>query len=355
MAASDFAKRQLKKHGWTEGSGLGKQEDGRSEPIKVSLKMDKSGVGHDPGKEFTDHWWLRVFNEAAQKIGKKKQDDLKADEDSKLTEKKNTKNKLYNNFVKSTTLTNGVDEKHRNSDSSSDESTDHGNNTSVPTLNDIHKFCGGATGHKAAGFGIKMGGKLARIAEHDKMFEEGLEKEKRSSMSKKVTFAKDNSHDNMREMSSLNSESPSSKDIPCESSGGKRKKKKHRKDKYSVDNDSHCLTQKLTGGFDETQDDKVPETTVCKKNKLKKKHKKKTYNDNIEERSVNELPKNNETQHEDTRKKKKRKRSSVTSENDMPEIKPSKKKAAKDNICSSELVEDSKSNDIRKKKKRKKH
>lgn len=25
-------------------------------------------VGHDPGKEFTDHWWMRAFNDAAKKI-----------------------------------------------------------------------------------------------------------------------------------------------------------------------------------------------------------------------------------------------------------------------------------------------
>ena len=28
-------------------------------------------MGHDPGKEFTDHWWMRVFNDAAKKGGTK--------------------------------------------------------------------------------------------------------------------------------------------------------------------------------------------------------------------------------------------------------------------------------------------
>ena len=30
--------------------------------------MDKAGVGHDPSKEFTDHWWDNVFNNAAKNI-----------------------------------------------------------------------------------------------------------------------------------------------------------------------------------------------------------------------------------------------------------------------------------------------
>ncbi|XP_059154223.1 G patch domain-containing protein 4-like [Physella acuta] len=170
MAGLDFAKRMLKKQGWTEGSGLGKKENGMSEPIKVSLKMDKAGVGHDPGKEFTDHWWLRVFNEAAQKIGKQK--------DDKEQKPKTTSVNVYKGFVQSSTLTNGVEEDNKNdSDSSEDEP---GEAVSIPTLDDIHKFCGGATGHRAAMFGIKMKGKLSRVAAQDQKFEETLNRKKSS-------------------------------------------------------------------------------------------------------------------------------------------------------------------------------
>ena len=27
-----------------------------------------AGVGHDPGKQFTDHWWDNVFNSAAKNV-----------------------------------------------------------------------------------------------------------------------------------------------------------------------------------------------------------------------------------------------------------------------------------------------
>ncbi|KAI0240336.1 G patch domain-containing protein 4 [Lamellibrachia satsuma] len=55
----------LEKHGWQKGSGLGRGENGIKEAIKVKIKNDTTGVGHDPGKEFSFHWWDHVFNKAA--------------------------------------------------------------------------------------------------------------------------------------------------------------------------------------------------------------------------------------------------------------------------------------------------
>ena len=49
-----FAERMLRKQGWKEGDGLGKQQQGITDPIKASLKFDKTGVGHDIAKEFTN-------------------------------------------------------------------------------------------------------------------------------------------------------------------------------------------------------------------------------------------------------------------------------------------------------------
>lgn len=37
-------------------------------PIKAKLKFDTAGLGHDRAKEFTDHWWERAFNDAAQNL-----------------------------------------------------------------------------------------------------------------------------------------------------------------------------------------------------------------------------------------------------------------------------------------------
>ncbi|CAB3999064.1 G patch domain-containing 4-like, partial [Paramuricea clavata] len=64
----DFAKKQLEKHGWSEGKGLGKDESGRASAIKVGVKNNTLGVGFDVGKEFTNHWWDHLFNKAASNI-----------------------------------------------------------------------------------------------------------------------------------------------------------------------------------------------------------------------------------------------------------------------------------------------
>uniref|UniRef100_A0A5F8GDX8 G patch domain-containing protein 4 n=1 Tax=Monodelphis domestica TaxID=13616 RepID=A0A5F8GDX8_MONDO len=63
-----FAEEQLQRHGWSQGKGLGKKEDGIAQAIKVKLKQDNAGVGHDPSKEFTNHWWSQLFNKTAASL-----------------------------------------------------------------------------------------------------------------------------------------------------------------------------------------------------------------------------------------------------------------------------------------------
>ena len=49
-----FAERMLRKQGWTDGQGLGKTQQGIVDPIKPTLKFDKTGIGHDHAEEFTN-------------------------------------------------------------------------------------------------------------------------------------------------------------------------------------------------------------------------------------------------------------------------------------------------------------
>lgn len=60
--------RMVKNGIFVTGSGIGSKNQGISEPIKPQLKFDTSGVGHDPAKEFTHHWWDMAFNKAAKRI-----------------------------------------------------------------------------------------------------------------------------------------------------------------------------------------------------------------------------------------------------------------------------------------------
>ena len=57
-----FAKKHMYKKGWAEGKGLGRNESGMKTAIKVKIKRDQAGVGHDMAEEFTFQWWDHVFN-----------------------------------------------------------------------------------------------------------------------------------------------------------------------------------------------------------------------------------------------------------------------------------------------------
>lgn len=50
------------------GKGLGKNETGISSALKPKLKFDNTGIGHNAGDEFTNNWWEKLFNTAANNI-----------------------------------------------------------------------------------------------------------------------------------------------------------------------------------------------------------------------------------------------------------------------------------------------
>merc|ERR1712154_116750 len=174
VVQSDFASKILEKHGWTEGAGLGKEEQGMQAPIRVFLRKteDKTGMGHDPGKEFTDHWWMRVFNDAAKKGGTKTE--IKCPKERKEKEMSEKQKAFYSRFTKGGILDQGVEEKKMDTDEESSSDDEPALKKSVPTLNDLHKICGGATGSRAGAAGMKMGGKLSRAAAQEKLFEEKI-------------------------------------------------------------------------------------------------------------------------------------------------------------------------------------
>lgn len=88
----DFAKKQMQKYGWEEGKecigyvvfltcffntqsmfvivgkGLGKNEDGIAKAVKPKLKFDNAGIGHNLSADFTDRWWERLYDKAADNV-----------------------------------------------------------------------------------------------------------------------------------------------------------------------------------------------------------------------------------------------------------------------------------------------
>ncbi|XP_068425039.1 G patch domain-containing protein 4 [Clinocottus analis] len=183
-----FAEKQLLRHGWEQGKGLGRSENGISEAIKIKVKCDKGGVGHKEGEQFTFHWWDHVFNKASSNLRVESDQNgiqlkkMVEDDDGTISNKKPrkaalAKAKLYGCFVKSATLLSGQeqpDPKACSSDSSSsdednDQKLDLSSTTKISDA-DLIRVCGGRTAHKGARHGLTMSAKLARLEQQEAEF-----------------------------------------------------------------------------------------------------------------------------------------------------------------------------------------
>ncbi|XP_030821148.1 G patch domain-containing protein 4 [Camarhynchus parvulus] len=180
-----FAETQLRRHGWRRGQGLGRREDGIAEAIRVKVKCDTAGVGHDAAEPFTFHWWDHVFNKAAANIAVEAGQDgisVKAlsEQGGSISNKKPRKagssgNLLYGRFVKSATLTACGEESVTASSESSQEEEEEEEKldlSSIRRLTDeeLVQACGGRTAHKGARHGLTMSAKLARLEEQERAF-----------------------------------------------------------------------------------------------------------------------------------------------------------------------------------------
>ncbi|XP_059688255.1 G patch domain-containing protein 4 [Gavia stellata] len=179
-----FAESQLRRHGWRRGQGLGKREDGIAEAIRVKVKCDTTGVGHDAAEPFSFHWWDHVFNKAAANIAVEAgQDGISmktlSEQGVKISNKKprkacGTGSMLYGRFVKSATLTARGEEstKLHTGSESSEEEEEKLDLSSARRLTDeeLMRACGGRTAHKGARHGLTMSAKLARLEEQERAF-----------------------------------------------------------------------------------------------------------------------------------------------------------------------------------------
>nr|KAF6290680.1 G-patch domain containing 4 [Myotis myotis] len=161
-----FAEEQLLKHGWTPGKGLGRKENGITQALRVTLKQDTHGVGHDPAKEFTNHWWNELFNRtAASLVVDTKQDGVQIRRLSKETTRHNhpKPNMLYQKFVKTATLTSDGEKPDKDLESCSDDDNQEPQPSKILTDEMLLQACEGRTAHKAARHGITMKAKLAPL------------------------------------------------------------------------------------------------------------------------------------------------------------------------------------------------
>ncbi|NXK20269.1 GPTC4 protein, partial [Arenaria interpres] len=169
------------------GQGLGKREDGIAEAIRVKVKCDTAGVGHDAAEPFSFHWWDHVFNKAAANIAVEAGQDgvsmkTLSEQGLEISNKKprkagSTDSMLYGRFVKSATLTARGEESTKlppASESSEEEEEEEKLDLSSArrrlTDEELMRACGGRTAHKGARHGLTMSAKLARLEEQERAF-----------------------------------------------------------------------------------------------------------------------------------------------------------------------------------------
>ncbi|KAM4860845.1 G patch domain-containing protein 4 isoform 1-T1 [Thomomys bottae] len=168
-----FAEEQLLKHGWTQGKGLGRKENGITQALRVTLKQDTHGVGHDPAKEFTNHWWNELFNKTAANLVVETGQDgvqIKRLSEETASRKCSKPNLLYQKFVKTATLTSGGEKPNKDLESNSDEDNRGPIPPKILTDEMLLQACEGRTAHKAARLGITMKAKLARLEAQEQAF-----------------------------------------------------------------------------------------------------------------------------------------------------------------------------------------
>nr|XP_047910231.1 G patch domain-containing protein 4 [Anser cygnoides] len=165
------------------GKGLGKREDGISQALRVRVKCDSAGVGHNAAEQFSFHWWDHVFNESAANIAVEDgQDGVRVrtlgEQRAGISNKKprkaaGTSCKLYGRFVKAATLTaRGEEPAKLPAGSESSEEEEKLDRSSARRLTDeeLVRACGGRTAHKGARHGLTMSAKLARLEEQERAF-----------------------------------------------------------------------------------------------------------------------------------------------------------------------------------------
>ncbi|XP_049882840.1 G patch domain-containing protein 4 [Pectinophora gossypiella] len=274
----DFARKQLEKYGWTDGKGLGKNENGISEALKPKLKRSVTGIGHDPAADFTEHWWSALYDKAAKNVeveekdGKTKKIKTK-DDQFKITSSTYQLNKKpgatdkeeYSEFfIRKAVLTGESQEKVGES-----ESEEENEKRDVFKLTDEELFaaCEGRTAHKGARHGLKATGKLARIAQQEQMLLNQPQYEGYSHAKKLKKDKNTLQHDNVVEDANLNNE-----EYCIQNKKKKKKKRKRCLSNENVDNVAESTEPLPVEKDTEMAGDNISINKKCKKSKRKQKY-----------------------------------------------------------------------------------
>lgn len=320
-----FAQAHMAKCGWKEGRGLGREETGMTEAIKVKLKFDSAGFGHDRAEEFTFQWWDHVFNKAADNltVTKNEKGGIELQQKEKLVVSKSRpeaaraamKEKLYGSFVKGATLHGSKEIYPQNSSDESDEDDEPRDMSMRLSDDQLFKICGGMTAHKGARHGLNMNAKLERIRLQE---EELLHKWKGEEAQQNTS--------SQLESSLNNSIQHSEKDNPME------KKKKKNKNKEVLEESINDVEYEETKNKRKYTYDEENAGEMKKKKKKNKHLDQGAMNDSGIESIEYEITENKE-------KKKKKKKEVEHPSEEQEQSKKKKKKSKKDKDESHKISE----------------
>ncbi|XP_054035463.1 G patch domain-containing protein 4 [Dryobates pubescens] len=312
-----FAERQLRRHGWKRGQGLGKRQDGIAEAIRVKVKCDTAGVGHDAAEPFTFHWWDHVFNQAAANISVESgQDGISmrslSEQGAHISNRKPCRagragTMLYGRFVKSATLTACGEQPTELPRGSSDDDDDDDDDDDKLDLSSVRRLtdaelvqaCGGRTAHKGARHGLTMSAKLARLEEQERAFlatyrqKEQQQEPPRSSpaaerQEKKRRKKRKHSRDG-GDPEELQSQQLSEEEVVGEEEMVMKRKKKKKRKQQEVSREEEVVGEKgkvaKRKKKQEENEGELAETEMEKKSKKKKKKK-----EDKEELAESEVP-----------------------------------------------------------------
>lgn len=196
----DFAKRQMKNMGWSEGKGLGAEENGIVKPIVPNIQMDTRGLGFSiaDSLQIKNQWWAEAYNVASKGLKPEykitsvgvivKTKSCSKNDDN--IEENPEEDKVYNqHFVSAGTITNKTDDdieqindkscskkkrkkklKKEIDDEKSEEIKNENKLKKSLDFNVIFAKNKNITCHKAARLGIKMSGKMKRLQEQEAKF-----------------------------------------------------------------------------------------------------------------------------------------------------------------------------------------
>jgi len=272
LVGTEFARSHMEGKGWNLGEGLGKHSQGIVDALKPKLKFDQTGVGHNRAEEFEFHWWDHVFNKAAKSVKVEDTEgevrvDFNSDKSELSTKKmrrkarKEIRNKLYSNFVKSGTLTGGKMEKEEGDEDTVEEVKDMSRLKEL-TDDELVAACGGRTAHKGSRHGHKMTAKLDRIAEAEREYmekykkkikeTEGKVEEKTTGQSEESSSSKEKKKKKKKRSLEDEAEDPPRKkkklkkevEVETLSTETKKKKKKHKELERLSEEVSTVVTKK---------------------------------------------------------------------------------------------------------------